>query len=140
MRYSCGIIFYRSGEILVGHSSGQSHWDLPKGKAEEGETFIEAAIRECKEETDHNVTEKDLTLLGNVQYRKGKRLVLYFSTKTPELGDLKCNSTYVNKRGIVKSEFDEYMYIPVQDCSKYLTKRMCNSIFKAVEEYNNNGV
>jgi 8-oxo-dGTP pyrophosphatase MutT (NUDIX family) len=31
-------------------------WDLPKGHVEEGETFLEGALRECKEETglDHH--------------------------------------------------------------------------------------
>lgn len=137
MRYSCGIIFYRNGQILVGHATGQEHWDLPKGKTEEGESYEEAAIRECDEEIGFKVTEKHLVLLGEVPYRKGKRLVLFFyaSSILPEIQDCICKSTYTNKYGQNKPEFDKFEYIDVSDCTKYLTVRMCKSICAAVELY-----
>ena len=59
MRYTCGIIFYRDGQILVGHTTGQEHWDLPKGKTEGSETFKEAAVRECYEETGFEIDERE---------------------------------------------------------------------------------
>lgn len=51
---------------------GQNHWDLPKGKAEGNETFKEAAVRECFEETGYEIDEDDLLFLGDVSYRKEK--------------------------------------------------------------------
>lgn len=137
MRYSCGIIFYKDGQILLGHATGQSHWDLPKGKTEDNETFIQAAVRECEEEIGFIASEDKLLLLGEVPYRKGKRLVLFFytSTEIPNEDNCTCNSTYINKYGQQKPEFDDFRYVPLTECTKYLTMRMCKSICAAVELY-----
>ena len=115
MRYTCGIIFYRDGQILIGHTTGQDHWDLPKGKTEGDETFAEAAVRECYEETGYEVDEADLLFLGDVSYRKGKRLVLFFHTAKykPDPEDLHCRSTYTNRYGNERPELDEFKYIDV---------------------------
>lgn len=140
MRYTCGIIFYRDGQILIGHTTGQEHWDLPKGKAEGDESYAEAAVRECYEETGYSIDEEDLLYLGEVSYRKGKRLVLFFYTAKykPKADELKCISTYTNKYGQQKPELDKFKYIDVEDCELYLTTRMCNSIIKAVTQFEEN--
>ncbi|AQW88714.1 putative nudix hydrolase [Erwinia phage pEa_SNUABM_50] len=137
MRHTCGIIFYRDGQILIGHTTGQEHWDLPKGKTEEGESYKEAAVRECYEETGYEISEDDLLLIGEVAYRKGKRLVLFFYTARdkPDSEKLECISTYTNRYGQEKPELDKFMYIDVEDCQMYLTERMCNSIIKAVTQF-----
>lgn len=137
MKYTCGIIFYRDGQILIGHTTGQDHWDLPKGKTEGDESFEEAAVRECYEETGYEVDESDLLFIGDVSYRKGKRLVLFFHTAKykPDPKDLQCNSTYTNKYGYERPELDKFMYIDVEDCELYLTDRMCKSIVKAVTQF-----
>lgn len=44
-----GIIKDKAGKILLIHRRG--HWDLPKGKIDEGETPQVAAVREIREET-----------------------------------------------------------------------------------------
>lgn len=44
-----GIVRNASGQILLIHRLGK--WDLPKGKAETGESMQETAIREVQEET-----------------------------------------------------------------------------------------
>lgn len=137
MLYSCGIIFYQNGKILLGHCTGQKHWDLPKGKAEEDETFLEAAIRECREETGFEVQEDELILLGEVTYRKGKRLVLFFSTAPvkPNPEDLLCTTTYTNSRGIIRPDIDCYKYVSLEECPSYLTPRMAKSVIKCSELY-----
>lgn len=52
---SCGcIIINDKNEILlVLHNAG--HWDFPKGHVKEGETEVQTAIREVKEETNIDV-------------------------------------------------------------------------------------
>jgi len=52
---SCGCIIIndRKEVLLIHHNAG--HWDFPKGHMEEGETEIETAIREVKEETNIDV-------------------------------------------------------------------------------------
>lgn len=137
MRYTCGIIFYRDGQILVGHTTGQEHWDLPKGKTEDAESYSEAAIRECYEETGFTVQKDDLLYLGEVFYRKGKRLVLFFYTakNKPDASKLKCISTYRNKYGKLRPELDKFKYIDIEQCEMYLTERMCKSIIQAVMQF-----
>ena len=52
---SCGCIIINDKDevLLIHHNAG--HWDFPKGHVEEGETEIETAIREVKEETNIDV-------------------------------------------------------------------------------------
>lgn len=52
---SCGcIVLNEKKEILLVHSV-QEHWEMPKGHMEPGETEVETAIREVKEETNIDV-------------------------------------------------------------------------------------
>jgi len=53
-QFSAGIVVYRRTDrtieyLLLHYASG--HWDFAKGKLEKGETNMQAAIRELKEET-----------------------------------------------------------------------------------------
>ena len=52
---SCGciIINERKEVLLIHHNAG--HWDFPKGHVEEGETEVDTAKREVKEETNIDV-------------------------------------------------------------------------------------
>ena len=49
---SCGILLFRNDPnpsfLLMRHAN---RWDLPKGHVDEGETFMECALRELEEET-----------------------------------------------------------------------------------------
>ncbi|MGI5959558.1 MAG: bis(5'-nucleosyl)-tetraphosphatase [Massiliimalia sp.] len=52
---SCGAVVFRKYHgntelLLIKHANG-GHWSFPKGHVEPGETEIETAIREVKEET-----------------------------------------------------------------------------------------
>lgn len=56
MKYekSCGAIIIDNAKVLlVKHNKG--HWDFPKGHMEQGETEVQTAIREVKEETNINI-------------------------------------------------------------------------------------
>ena len=52
---SCGCIVINNKDeiLLIHHNAG--HWDFPKGHVEEGETEVQTAIREVKEETNIDV-------------------------------------------------------------------------------------
>ena len=56
---SCGALVYRkyhgNTEILLIKHINSGHWSFPKGHVEKGETEIETAMREIKEETGIDV-------------------------------------------------------------------------------------
>ena len=51
---SCGCVVFDSDKVLLIHHN-DGHWDLPKGHIENGETEVQTAIREVKEETNIDV-------------------------------------------------------------------------------------
>lgn len=67
MRHSCGAIFYAfdpNGQIgiILGQEQNQNEYLPFKGCMEEGETLVDTAIREIKEETGGLVILKDIVL------------------------------------------------------------------------------
>ena len=56
---SCGciVINEKNQVLLIHHNAG--HWDFPKGHVEKGETEVQTAIREVKEETNIDVEVND---------------------------------------------------------------------------------
>ena len=56
MKYekSCGAVIFNGNKVLV-IQQVKGHWGFPKGHVEEGETEVETAIREIKEETNLDV-------------------------------------------------------------------------------------
>lgn len=81
MKYekSCGAIVVDDGKVLlVKHNAG--HWDFPKGHVEEGETEIETAIREVKEETNINIKiEKENKYISEYSPKENvMKTVIYF--------------------------------------------------------------
>ena len=56
MKYEkcCGAIVLDGGKILV-IQQAEGHWGFPKGHVEAGETEVQTAIREIKEETNYDV-------------------------------------------------------------------------------------
>ncbi|MDE6835197.1 MAG: NUDIX domain-containing protein [Ruminococcus sp.] len=84
---SCGAIVYRkfhgNTEILLIKHINSGHWSFPKGHVETGETEIETAKREIKEETAIDVI-IDPTFRETVTYSPKKdtvKVVVYFLAK-----------------------------------------------------------
>ena len=57
--YAAGVVLIREVDgqptVLAVHRPHRQDWSLPKGKLEPGEHVISAAIRECDEETGHQI-------------------------------------------------------------------------------------
>lgn len=95
---SCGtLIVNGSGELLLCHVTGTAKWDIPKGMQDPGETPIQAAMRELREEAGLEFDEGMFEDLGCFDYRKDKRLHL-FLVRAPEelscLDHLACTSFF----------------------------------------------
>ncbi|MEG0466903.1 MAG: NUDIX hydrolase [Mucinivorans sp.] len=70
-----GVVINPEGEILMIFRRG--HWDLPKGKLEEGETIEQCALREVEEECgiDNLTLGKFLRITEHEYTEKGRDLV-----------------------------------------------------------------
>ncbi|MDQ3278400.1 MAG: NUDIX domain-containing protein [Bacteroidota bacterium] len=70
-----GLVYTNEQESLLIHRLG--HWDLPKGKLDEGETLEECALREIKEETgaDNLQVEKPLLITYHTYRQDGKHIL-----------------------------------------------------------------
>ena len=84
---SCGAIVYRrfhgNIEILLIKHINSGHWSFPKGHVEQGETEIETALREIKEETGLDVL-IDPSFRETVTYfprKDTQKVVVYFIAK-----------------------------------------------------------
>lgn len=98
------------------HPSGRSYriynWDIPKGHVEEGETHVQTALRELKEETGLILKPDDLYDCGLFLYTKYKDLHLYVAETDVNINNLKC-STYFSFEGRFPPEIDSYKFVPI---------------------------
>jgi predicted NUDIX family NTP pyrophosphohydrolase len=109
MKESAGTLLYRvrgeAVEVLIVHPSGnynrKAPWSIPKGLPEEGESLLDAARRETREET--GVDSLALELLGTIQYTKTRKRVHAFVGQ-PAGGDPHCASWEVDRAEFVPLE------------------------------------
>lgn len=84
---SCGtLVLDAQGRLLLGHVTHTPRWDIPKGLRDPGETTLEAAIRELREETGLAFEAERFVEIGRIDYRRDKALHLY----RVALGDTPC--------------------------------------------------
>lgn len=85
---SCGtLVLNASRQLLLCHATGTASWDIPKGLQDAGETPLEAAMRELREETGLQFDAERFVDLGQHPYRPDKRLHLF----KVEVGDALCS-------------------------------------------------
>ena len=110
-RLSCGIVvLLESREVLLCHVTGQRHWDLPKGGIHDGETPIEAALRETHEETGLCFGAEALLDIGRHVYTAKKALHLFAClAQRIDPRELHCASCFVERiSGRSRPEMDGF--------------------------------
>ncbi|MGD1527094.1 NUDIX domain-containing protein [Vibrio owensii] len=125
-KLSCGIIFVdKHNQMLMLHSATYSHWDIPKGTQSDGETPIQTAIRETREETGITVNPDDLIELGLYHYNRFKDLWLFFiKVDNIELDRLKCTSMVFDDLGAEVPEADEFELYSMDQVEDYMCYSM----------------
>ena len=119
---SCGCIIIEKDKVLLIQKT-KGHWGFPKGHVEIGETEIETAIREVKEETN-----LDVKINENKRYTmeyitdKGtlKQVVLFIAKKINE------NEKYQ------KSEIKSMKWMKFDDAIKTITYDHTRELFKKI--------
>lgn len=119
---SCALVIQNAaGEILGCHTTGKSWkeatFDLPKGHQDVGEKAIDTAIRECREETglDFSDRKDEIVDMGEFDYTSTKLLhIFYIEAEIPDVKELHCDSTFTDPwerqrpevNGFIKIGFD----------------------------------
>ena len=79
---SCGCIIVKNKKVLLVYEKNRNFWGFPKGHMEDGETEIETALREVKEEVGLEVEidkERRYTLNYVIRDEIDKTTVLYIA-------------------------------------------------------------
>jgi 8-oxo-dGTP pyrophosphatase MutT (NUDIX family) len=126
-RLSCGIlILTEQAELLLCHVTNQDHWDLPKGGMHDGESPVQAALRETREETSLTLEAAALFDLGRFDYRPKKDLHL-FAALMPrfDLAQLFCDSRFSQwDTGQRLPEMDGYAWVGFERIGTLCTPKM----------------
>lgn len=111
--------------LLILHREG-NHWGFPKGKANSGETPLDAATRELKEETGLIVSDilRPRAFTEQYQFRRKKQLITKTVQYFPALvqGELH----------LQEEEIREAKWLTIPDALKQLTFREARHILQEV--------
>ena len=126
---SCGVIVLDpNGRVLLAHATETSHWDIPKGQGEPGETPMEAALRELREETGIVLAPERLVDLGQFAYRPDKDLHLFAVRVAHDEIDLSrcvCTSMFPSRTsGSMIPEMDAFKWVTPRMVSRFASRSL----------------
>ena len=84
---SCGCIIIKNNKVLLVYEKNRNFWGFPKGHMEEGESEIQTALREVKEEVGLDVkidVNKKYTLNYIINNEIDKTSIFYIATPINE--------------------------------------------------------
>jgi 8-oxo-dGTP pyrophosphatase MutT (NUDIX family) len=114
VRAAGGVVWRRSGagpvRILVVHRPRYDDWSLPKGKADDGESDADCALREVWEETGFTCVLGPELQPTRYRDNKGRDKVVRYWAMEPVSGDFTPNS-----------EIDEIRWLPVEEALPLLS-------------------
>lgn len=132
---SAGIITFTDNSahkrvfLLLEHQDG--HWDLPKGKIENGETLQETALRELQEEAGISATfipgfEQTIHYIFS-----NKENQLVTKTATFFLGQANANSITLSH------EHADFKWLPLEEAVKLVTYENARQLLELAEQFLN---
>ena len=124
--YSAGLVIIFDNKILLGHTTGRKwygSYSIPKGMIEPGETALEAAIRETKEELGISISKN---LIDKHEHtfaltsRKGKynKVVSYFIVEMKNLSQIGLTDLKVPKTQLQVKEIDWAGFLEYDEAKK----------------------
>ena len=127
---SCGALVYRitqSGQkelLFIKHRHG-THWSFPKGHMEEGESEVQTALREVKEETGLDI-DLDVYFRKSFEYSQTpnfKKMVVFFV-------GLATNDHVVRQ----EEEIGETRWIPLEQALAWVTFRNDKNLIRKAKK------
>ncbi len=130
---SCGtLIVNPAGQLLLCHVTNTAKWDIPKGMQDPGESTLEAAVRELREEAGIDYPPARFEDLGVFDYRPDKRLHLYLvraGTELESLDHLVCTSFFPHHHtGKDTPEVDGFRWAERSEVAKLCWPRMAQRL------------
>lgn len=129
---SCGTLVRNgAGALLLCHVTGTAKWDIPKGMVDPGETLLQAAMRELREEAGLAFDPERFVDLGLFDYRRDKRLQLFLVHAGDEvdLKQLACTSFYPDpKTGKPTPEADGFRWAVRDDIARLCWPNMAKRL------------
>lgn len=131
---SAGIVIYYQNEnereyLLLQYVAG--HWDFPKGKLEEGETHMQAAVRELQEETGiEHVTihpgfeESFIYVFNDFRARPIEKTVTFF-----------VGQVFDKKIATLSKEHQGYIWLPYEEAVTRLTYANAREVLIQAHEF-----
>jgi 8-oxo-dGTP pyrophosphatase MutT (NUDIX family) len=130
------IVLDAQGRILLAHATQTSHWDIPKGAADDGETPIAAALRELQEETGVTLASDRLVDLGMHRYQPRKDLHLFAARARPGEIDIDacvCTSLFPSLRnGEPIPEMDAFRWVAPDSVADYVSASLARLFGRTV--------
>lgn len=126
---SAGIIFVRNnnGKYLYLLLRSYNFWNAPKGHVETGETPLDAAIREVKEEAD--IDSPDINFKWGKEsyitepFKKGKKIDIFFVAETT-----KENISLPINPDLGHPEHEEYKWMTYEEAMSITNERIGKAI------------
>jgi len=125
MQITCGVLVTNGTELLICHPTNGVMWDLPKGKRDQDEELVDAAVRELWEETSLKVRPEQLEPIGTFHYKPSKRLCLFWYrvSEMPSIDDCYCISMF-NWYGKSTPEMDGFDIVSYAEAMKRFNSDM----------------
>lgn len=124
-QYSAGLVIIYDNKILLGHTTGRKwygSYSIPKGMIELGESALDAAIRETREEVGISISknlidkhEHTFTLTSRKGYTK---IVSYYIVKINNLSQIGLNELKVPKTQLQIKEIDWAGFLDYNEAKK----------------------
>lgn len=137
MKISAGLSIICNGKILLVHPTNAGWWtslSIPKGKVEDGETYLQAALRETMEEVGIEIPDEIVhadELM--VRYRRKKKnggsgktykKVFHFLVQIDDLSQIGLDSEKIPKEQLELDEVDWAGFFELDEAKKRLSKNM----------------
>lgn len=143
---AAGVFLIRKDKkLLICHPTNHKpdFWSIPKGKVDDGETPLDAAIRETFEETNIDISKHKVIIgLEPINYGHKKKMLHPFilhETANDNLDwntwDIKCNSNVPEERGGFP-EMDDYKWVTIDE-AKILLHDTQVKCLDAIEDFIN---